>query len=729
MRLGDYELLGMVGEGGAGTVYRARASSGAHVAVKILKRGSSAADARFARERRLLGELGEGAGFVPLLDAGEAAGSTFLVMPFVEGGTLRARLQRGKRSVEETLALGRALARALGEAHSRGIVHRDVKPENVLFERAGAGIVDSGRPLLADLGIAKHFTRDAPGASQSVSISVGGNFLGTAGYMAPEQLADAKSAGPPADVYALGAILYECLAGEPAILGDTAIDVLQKAVHEGARPLRSRCKDAPAFLVAAIERALAREPARRPADGHAFFRLLAAPSGARRGLGLPLAGLLGVALVAGAAFVLHPAAPPVVAPGRAPVAPVAPVAPLPPEKKRGGPAVRALVEEATAKYQALDFDGALALVERAIALDPGFAEAWRIRGVVHAQKGDLDGAIADDTKAIELDPDLAQAWGQRGFWREQKGDPKGAIADATRALELRPDMAQIWTVRGRAKSDAHDWDGALADLDHSLGLGPRNAEALCLRGQARVVKKDFAGAIADFDRAVELEPRDAMAYTFRGGARLFSGDLEGAVADEDEALRHDSAIPRAWALKARARLGLGQNQGAQDDANRALALDGTLADAWACRGVARAKLGDGPGAVEDLGRASELDPDNFQIHLDRAEACLRVQDTDGAIAEAGKALALDPRSARAFASRSTARAMTKDFKGALEDASRALELDPAKPENWLSRGLRRIDTGEPEGAIPDLERFLELAPDAKDAPNVRDRISRLRSGR
>src|SRR5581483_12298266 len=152
---------------------------------------------------------GAAEGFVPLLDAGDSPHGPWLVMPYVPGGTLRQRLARGPLSVAETVALGVELGRALGRAAAMGVVHRDLKPENVLFDAAG-------RSLIADLGLAKHFEEGAPGASQSVSLSRDGTILGTAGYMAPEQLVDAKSVGPEADVFSLGAVLYACLAGVPA---------------------------------------------------------------------------------------------------------------------------------------------------------------------------------------------------------------------------------------------------------------------------------------------------------------------------------------------------------------------------------------------------------------------------------------------------------------------------------------------------------------------------------
>ena len=182
MRIGTYTLEGELGRGGMGAVFRARAADGSKVAIKLLARSSSPhARERFDRERRLLSSLGREDGFVPLVDAGDEKGLPYLVMPLVEGGTLRQKLDRGPLAIDAVIALAESLARALARAHERGIVHRDLKPENVLFTADGA-------PLVADLGLAKHWRRDAPGASRSVALSLTGETRGTWGYMAPEQI-------------------------------------------------------------------------------------------------------------------------------------------------------------------------------------------------------------------------------------------------------------------------------------------------------------------------------------------------------------------------------------------------------------------------------------------------------------------------------------------------------------------------------------------------------------
>lgn len=262
MRLGPYTLDQELGRGASGVVYRGRSPQGQLVAIKLLSAQSPEVLDRFQREARLHEQLGEEAGFVPFHDMGLAEGRPYLVMPLLQGGTLRDRLQRGPLSVRGALELGERLATALGRAHALGIVHRDVKPENVLFD-------EGGHAFLADLGMAKHFRHDVTGASQSVVLSRAGEVRGTVSYMSPEQLKDATGAGPPADVFALGGVLYECLSGEPAFNAETYVELLVQIAGALHVPLRKRGQF-PAWLTTLVEDTLVADPTKRPSDGLAL---------------------------------------------------------------------------------------------------------------------------------------------------------------------------------------------------------------------------------------------------------------------------------------------------------------------------------------------------------------------------------------------------------------------------------------------------------------------------
>ncbi|MCO5168538.1 MAG: serine/threonine protein kinase [Planctomycetes bacterium] len=275
-RAGPYALEAPLGRGGAGEVFRARGPDGAVVAVKLL-RTRGGVD-RFERECRVQTELARaGGGFVPIIAGGDGPTGPWIAMPLLEGGTLRDRLRRGPLAPAEVLRLGQALADALGRAHALGFVHRDVKPENVLLDGAGA-------PLLADMGLAKHLEGDARlGLSRSLSVT--GEVRGTISYLAPECVQDTKHADPRADVFSLGAVLYEAAAGAPAFQAQTQLAVLARVASGRFRPLGEAAPDLPPGVARVIERCLSPTPGTRPKDGAA----LAGPRG-RRAPAQPAAG-------------------------------------------------------------------------------------------------------------------------------------------------------------------------------------------------------------------------------------------------------------------------------------------------------------------------------------------------------------------------------------------------------------------------------------------------------
>ncbi len=657
MRIGPYEVLNELGRGGAGVVYRVRTPQGSEAALKLLVKNDPQAFARFDRERRLQDTLGEEEGFVRLLDARSSAEGAWLLMPFIPGGTLRARLEAGPLGIEETISLGIEVAAALGRAHERGIVHRDVKPENILFS-------DSGRPLVADMGLAKHWNPLMPGASQSAAISRSGVVKGTAGYMAPEQLKDARTVGPQSDVFALGAVLHECLAGRPAFEGENLVEVLAKVSSATAGPIGR--PGTPAWIEAAIRRALARDPADRFRDGAAMARALDrrhekadAPKRSLLWLG---SGVAAGAIVLGGWLAMRGAARP-----QATAPPAAPRrAPAPP------PAVPALADEKGDRDAIAD--------ATKTELVPGLAADWVNRGIDRGQRGDFEGAIADLTRAIELDPTLAAAWANRGYARSQRGDPDGAIVDETKAIELDPGSPNAYLIRGSARGLKGDPDGVIVDETKALELDPTLTNALSERGRARGIKGDLDGAFADFSKALEINPRFAGAWANRGTARKARGDLEGAISDFSKALELDPGIAAVWLERGSARGQRGDLDGEIADETKAIEVDPRTAESWDRRAKARGNKGDNDGMMADFSKALELGPRVATAWTDRGAARARAGDLDGALADFSKGIELDPRLATAWKNRGLVRKMKGELRGAIADVERALELDPAAPD-------------------------------------------------
>jgi tetratricopeptide (TPR) repeat protein len=560
MDLGRYRNLVPVGRGGMGVVFRAVSPEGGSVAIKLLcGPGSAGALARFERERRLLASFGEPEGFVSLLDAGTAREGPYLVMPFVGGGTLRARLEAGPLAVEAAVELVATLAAAAGRAHERGIVHRDLKPENVLFTA-------DDRPLLADLGLAKHFSDEAPGASRSVSLSRAGEVRGTVGYMPPEQMADAKSVGPTGDVFALGAILYECVAGVPAFEGESFVEVARKVSDGAYEPLARVAPRTPPWIAAVVTRALERAPAARFRDGHDLARALAvgAPRAPSGGAALAVSVLALLPLAGLVAWRLWPGA------GAPPPARPAP-AWLPGKPPRGNAAAREALERGESLLAAGDAERGRAELDRAIDLDPRLERAWARRGMLRRDLQDLDGAIGDLDRAIALDARDPIALATRGVVRRGKADYKGAFEDLDRAIAIDPSQAGLWAHRGEAKRRLGDVDGAIQDYDRALELDPHESFALSMRGEARRKRGDLSNAIKDLSLAAELDPENASIWGILGEARGLQGDYAGADRDLSRALAITPGSPAALRSRAEARRLGGDRKGAIDDLEAFLA--------------------------------------------------------------------------------------------------------------------------------------------------------------
>ena len=267
MLLADrYGIERELGRGGMATVYLARdLRHDRHVALKVLhpELAATLGPERFLREIQMAARL-QHPHILSVHDSGEAAGLLWFTMPFVEGESLRDRLRREHQlPLVDALRISHEAARALDYAHRHGVVHRDIKPENIL-------LTNDGDTLVADFGIGRAIGT----SSQEERLTETGIVVGTAAYMSPEQAAGEREIDGRSDVYSLGVVLYEMLAGEPPFTGPTAQAIIARRFAESPRPIRPIRETVPREVEEAVMRALARLPADRPATAAVFAQIL-----------------------------------------------------------------------------------------------------------------------------------------------------------------------------------------------------------------------------------------------------------------------------------------------------------------------------------------------------------------------------------------------------------------------------------------------------------------------
>lgn len=258
---GNYELLGELGRGGMGVVYRARqARADRVVALKVIRGGGDeAARQRFLAEGRALARVSH-PHIVTVFEVGEEADGPFFTMEFVGGGSLHERVKGGPAFGEaEAATLIEQLAGAVQAAHAVGVLHRDIKPANVLLGAAGT-------PKLTDFGLAKHL-------SDQAGLTVTGAALGTPSYMSPEQLAGKKVEGR-SDLFSLGVTLYQMLCGSLPFQGESMAQLMFKIANDPHPDIRTVNPALPACVAAVINKALAKDPEQRYLTGEQMAKAI-----------------------------------------------------------------------------------------------------------------------------------------------------------------------------------------------------------------------------------------------------------------------------------------------------------------------------------------------------------------------------------------------------------------------------------------------------------------------
>jgi serine/threonine-protein kinase len=654
---GRYRLDRELGAGGMATVYLAHdLKHERDVAIKVLKPelGAVLGVERFLSEIRVTANL-QHPNLLPLFDSGEAEGLLYYVMPFVDGETLRARLIAEQQlAVAETIRLVSLLAGALDFAHSRGVVHRDLKPENILLQ--------AGQPVIADFGIAL-----AVSQAGGERVTETGLSLGTPHYMSPEQAAGTHTVDARADQYALGAIAYELLMGEPPHTGATTPIIVARLMTEAPRAIRAARPAVPAGVEAAILRALEKAPADRFATCGAFAealvkgaseadsapvakghepRLLPKPASKRL---LPFAALLTLAAVIVVGITLR-------------------------KRSDGSAGTNATATERSAErslvvlpFTSVGGDTANSYFAAGIADEltsaltqiPGLRLAGRASAARIKEQGRgareigealrvaavLDGSVRRAGDRIRVSAELTSASDERVLWSQTyertMADVFAVQDEITReivsALQVRLSAASgAGGMRARGgTTNLEAYDLYLRAMPLYKGRGSRLAEAERYLTQAIALDPGFARAHAALASTLLAEPywvkgvtgRDVAARGRAAAQRAIA--LDDSLADGHQALGHSYTEAGEWTA-------------ARREYERAIALDPQFVEARYRMGEMLYRMGRSSESLGYLEAANRLDPLYTQTNAYLSLTLAMLGRLDEATALAERALAQDP---------------------------------------------------------------------------------------
>src|SRR5882672_433270 len=639
-RLGPYEIVGPLGEGGMGEVYRARDTRlGRDVAIKALPPAFAADPARlsrFRREAQTLASLNH-PNIAAIYGLEEAAGAPHLVLEFVEGETLAARLSRGALPQTEALALGIQIAGAIEAAHERGVVHRDLKPGNVMINRAGmAKVLDFGLAK-SDPGLASGASlSDSPTFSEHPDATAAGVILGTAAYMSPEQ-ARGKPVDRRSDVWSFGCVLFECFTGRAAFAGETASDLIAR-ILEREPDWSALPAGTPPRVREILRRCLRKNADERPRDiRDVRLELSDIASGGGKTEGREKS-----------------------------------IAVMPFENLSGSD------DEFFADGVTDEILNALAQVEglRVAARASCFAFKGRredLRAI--GEKLDvttvLEGTVRRAGPRLRITVQLANAADGYQLWSERYD------REMTDVFAVQDEIAGAIATRLRGTMHAE------ADRSRARG-GTKNLEAyeLLLRGRALQMKRGrfVLQAVACFERAIAIDPRYAEplaslsdSYRLMGifGVTSFAEAMSKSKTLAERALAIDPRLVEAWATLAAVEEQYERNFAKSDSLyERALELEprnATTRAQWALWRVIRGAMPDEK-ALAELRRAVQDDPLNAWVGAMYSYTLGIAGRHEESIAEAERSVGLDAESFFARWNLMRARAWAGHYDRAIENA-------------------------------------------------------------
>ena len=612
-----YRIERELGSGGMAVVFLAEdLRHGRRVALKVLRPELAVeiGPGRFLREIETAARLTH-PHILPIHDSGEAGGFLYFVMPYVEGESLRARLAREKQlPLDDALRIAREVADALSYAHSHGVVHRDIKPENILLQ--------SGHAVVADFGIARAIT--AAGDARTATLTAVGTALGTPAYMSPEQASGSKDVDGRSDLYSLGCVLYEMLAGQPPFTGPTVESLMHQHLTAQAPSITAIRPAVPGWVAAAVQRALAKTPADRFSPVALFAEALASRESAAM-LAVPSSMALSSQRrrwVVAAAVVMAAIAVGVLAwnegwlPGSHRHAP--------PDKKDW-----ILVAE----FDGPPDDSTLAMTARDL-ISAALDQSEIVKTVPQDQIRQALEAAGKPT-STRVDPQLAQELAYRSAVRAVLEGKLGRLGGGY-SLVLRVVDAESLRVVLTESAVAKNEDALIPTLGRlaeklRAGLGENRGAIQATREMGQFATPSFeafrlyvqAGrnilAFANRDAiqfsrdALALDPDFASAWWMMAMAFANLGQPDSSLAAYDEALRRPQRLTTVQRLHVQALRASTQGdlQAALDAFGRALRYDPTNRWALMNGAIAYANLGRFEEALESTRRAERLTP--FQL--------------------------------------------------------------------------------------------------------------------
>jgi len=686
--MGPYRLDSLLGRGGFGEVWKAWDEHLSRwVALKLLTAEDPEDLKRFVREAQTAASLVH-PNIAAIYEVGEADGRHYIAMQFVDGETLKP----GPNAVRQL----RDAAAAVGYAHGKGIVHRDVKPANIMVER---GTVE--RVFVMDFGLA----RSVRGAS---SLTASGMMIGTPSYMSPEQ-ARGEHVTPASDVWALGATLYELLAGHPPFAADSLLDLLTRIVEGRPAPLHG----VPPDLETLVMKCLEKSPLRRyPGAGaladeltrHVEGRPIhARPPGPLRSLldrlgRRRITAVLAVAAAVGLTFAVFRVG---VRESERRLARSAEVQQIEDAVRTARPFFYIADADIRAKLDAVE--AALLALAKA---GPRNADEWTTLGMGWLFAGDLDAAERALLEARRQVPD----------------HPRAAAFD--RAIERCPHHWWAHALRAAALNDLDRPDEAIASCTIALTVNPRFTAARLNRGYALMRLTRYEAAEEDFTRAIAADPESHHTYHLRARVRFWRGNTEGAGVDAEEALRRGPSCPDAHGILAAALVDRRDFAKARPHVDAAIRGNPDDFDAYVVRGQCYDEAGDPHAALADYERAHALGGRSELLFNRRGFARMQTGNFEGGLADFTECLRLAPRSATTHASLGEALLHLGRFAESIAAYDEAVRLDPANAAMRTSRATARLDAGDPAGALADCDEAVRLDKLYERALRIRGDVKR-----